>query len=150
MRGTGEYPDNWKELSERIRAGADWRCVRCQHPNQPIEQYGRIVGRMAPCDDSCEHQPDGKLRILTVHHLDGNKENCAWWNLPALCQVCHLQIQSKVRMAQTYAHEHSEWFRPYVAGYYAATIAGEFLSRSEVEDRLEELLELGQPHLGGR
>lgn len=41
----------------------------------------------------------------------------------------------------------STWFLPYVAGYYAATIAGEHLTRPEVEARLAELLTLGQPHL---
>ena len=40
----------------------------------------------------------------------------------------------------------SEWFRPYVAGFYA-WLLGEDLSRPEVEARLEELLRAGQPWL---
>lgn len=81
-------------------------------------------------------------RILTVHHLDGNKANCRWWNLAALCQRCHLQVQGKVQMARVWPWEHSEWFQPYVAGFYAATYLGEKLERSEVEARLDELLDL--------
>jgi len=81
-------------------------------------------------------------RILTVHHLDGNKANCRWWNLVALCQRCHLQIQGKVQMARVWPWEHSEWFRPYVAAFYAATYLGEELSREEAEGRLDELLAL--------
>lgn len=53
-------------------------------------------------------------RVLTVHHLDGDKQNCRWWNCPPLCQRCHLQIQAKVRMGQQYLGEHSEWFKPYL------------------------------------
>lgn len=81
-------------------------------------------------------------RILTVHHLDGNKGNCRWWNLVALCQRCHLTIQGKVQMARVWPWEHSDWFRPYVAGYYASVYLGEELARSEVEARVDELLDL--------
>jgi hypothetical protein len=38
--------------------------------------------------------------------------------------------------------EHSEWFKPYVAGFYAHKYLGLALSRDEVEARLDELLEL--------
>ena len=57
--------------------------------------------------------------VLTVHHLDLNKSNCAWWNLVALCQRCHLQIQHKIVMERYWMFDHSSWFIPYVAGYYA-------------------------------
>lgn len=81
-------------------------------------------------------------RILTVHHLDGDKANVRWWNLAALCQVCHLHIQNKVVMERVYPYPHSEWFRPYVAGYYAHVYLGLDLSREEVEARMDELLAL--------
>lgn len=81
-------------------------------------------------------------RILTVHHLDGNKRNCHWWNLAALCQRCHLEIQGRVKMDQVYPWEHSEWFKPYAAGYYAYHYLKESLTREEVERRLSELLAL--------
>lgn len=85
---------------------------------------------------------EARWRILTVHHLDGNKANCRWWNLVALCQRCHLTIQGKVQMARVWPWEHSEWFRPYVAGYYASVYLGEELTRSEVDARVDELLDL--------
>ncbi len=85
---------------------------------------------------------EARWRILTVHHLDMVKANCRWWNLAALCQRCHLQIQGNVQMARVWPWEHSEWFRPYVAGYYAHAYLGQDLDRTEVEDRLDELLAL--------
>lgn len=85
---------------------------------------------------------EARWRILTVHHLDGNKANCRWWNLVALCQRCHLQIQGKVQMARVWPWEHTEWFRPYVAGYYAHVYLGEDLSREQAEQRTDELLAL--------
>ena len=71
---TGEYPRNWGEIADAIKNFADWKCVRCGHPH------------------------DIESGHMTVHHLDLNKSNCAWWNLAALCQKCHLTIQAKVVM----------------------------------------------------
>lgn len=85
---------------------------------------------------------EARWRILTVHHLDNVKGNCRWWNLVALCQRCHLQIQGKVRMERVWPWEHSGWFKPYVAGYYAQTYLGEDLGREAVVARLDELLGL--------
>lgn len=115
-----------------------------------LDNFGRTWIRhyLVPCDDRCTHDPRVQdHRILTVHHLDGVKENLAWWNLCALDQRCHLEVQGRVRMEQAYLHPHTEWFRPYVAGYYAQAVLGLVLSRQEVEDRLAELLIAGQPHL---
>lgn len=82
-------------------------------------------------------------RILTVHHLDEVKANLLWWNLVGLCQRCHLEIQGKVAMNRPWPWEHSEWMKPYVAGFYAMKYRGEELSREETMERLDELLELG-------
>jgi hypothetical protein len=81
-------------------------------------------------------------RILTVHHLDGDKANLAWWNLATLCQRCHLEIQAKVVMERVYPHEHSEWFKPHAAGYYAKVYLGEDVTLEEATARLDELLAL--------
>lgn len=83
-----------------------------------------------------------RWRILTVHHFDGAKDNDAWWNKLALCQKCHLQIQTKVNPEIPWMFEHSEWLKPYVAGFYAEKYLKENLSREEVMARLEELLQL--------
>lgn len=79
-------------------------------------------------------------RILTVHHFNGVKADCRWWNLGALCQRCHLEIQGKVMMERVYPLEHSEWFKPYAAGWYASAYLHEELTREQTMGRLEELL----------
>ena len=84
-------------------------------------------------------------RILTVHHLrlgDDAKRDLRWWNLAALCQRCHLQIQGKVQMERIWPWPHSGWFRPYAAGWYAWAYLGEDLTRDETMGRLDELLAL--------
>jgi hypothetical protein len=45
-------------------------------------------------------------------------------------------------MARVWPWEHSDWFKPYVAGYYAAVYLGEELTREQVDARLDELLAL--------
>lgn len=92
----GEYPSNWKEVAKQVKDDAGWQCVRCGYPHDPKAGY-----------------------CLTVHHLDCDKSNCKWWNTVALCQRCHLQIQGRVIMQRAWLLPHSEWFKPYVAGYYA-------------------------------
>ncbi len=83
-------------------------------------------------------------RILTVHHLDGRKANCEWWNLAALDQRCHLTIQGKVRMDRPWPWAHSDWFRPHAAAWYALRYLGENLTYTDTMARLDELLELGR------
>ncbi|MBS0328261.1 MAG: HNH endonuclease [Proteobacteria bacterium] len=170
---TGEYPADWKQISDAIWAAAGHRCVRCLHPYRKGE-HGK--GEWTPCDERCTHTgPFGYLsngviiplphlnertaqyaaeitahygpliaqwRIGTVHHLDGNKANCVWWNLLALCQRCHLTIQSRVNPQQPYWLEHSDWFKPYVAGFYAKKYEGRDVSREEAEADLDRLLAL--------
>lgn len=93
-------------------------CIRCGHPH----------------DATTGH-------VLTVHHLDIDPSNCAWWNLVALCQRCHLHIQHKVVMEQPWMFEHSDWFKPYVAGYYAH-LMDEDESRERVEAQADEIIAL--------
>ena len=83
---------------------------------------------------------EAQWRILTVHHLDGDKANDAWWNTLALCQRCHLEIQGKVDPRIPGFLEHSEWFKPYAAGFYAKKYEGRDITREEAMTRLDELL----------
>ena len=79
---------------------AGWKCERCQHPHEVLTGH-----------------------VLTVHHLDGDKCNCADWNLAALCQRCHLRIQGRVRMDQMFFGEIldvAEWFKPHLQGYLSS------------------------------
>ena len=116
----GPYPPNWKEIATAAKDRVRWICVRCGHAHDPKAGYS-----------------------LTVHHLDMNPANCLWWNLAALCQRCHLHIQHKVVMERPYMFEHTAWFKPYVAGYYAHQ-QGEAESVPVVMAHMERLLAYGQ------
>ena len=94
---TGDYPPDWAEIAKRVKEAAGWRCVRCRHYHDVEAHY-----------------------VLTVHHLDMDKSNCADWNLAALCQRCHLSVQGRVDFTQQYMLEHSDWMKPYVEGFKAA------------------------------
>jgi len=83
---------------------------------------------------------EARWRILTVHHFDGDKSNDAWWNTLALCQRCHLEIQGKVDPEVPWFLEHSDWIKPYVAGFYARKYEGRSITREEAISRMDELL----------
>jgi 5-methylcytosine-specific restriction endonuclease McrA len=116
----GTYPPDWKPIRDAVRAAAGHVCIRCGMPHQPKLGYA-----------------------LTVHHLDCDKSNCRWWNLVSLCQRCHLKIQGRVILDRPWVlTEHTDWFKPYVAGFYAFKYLGEDLSREQTMARLDELLGL--------
>lgn len=119
-KSTGDYPKDWQKIANRVKNDAGWKCVRCGHTHDPKGGY-----------------------TLTVHHLDLNPSNCAWWNIPPLCQRCHLQIQHKVVMERPWMFTHSEWFKPYAAGYYAHQ-NGLPEDRETVMSHLEEYIAIGQ------
>lgn len=114
-RFTNDYNPDGKEKRRQAREQAGNKCVRCGSPSVPG-------------------------RILTTHHFDGDKANDEWWNLMALCQVCHLQVQGKVDPETPFFLEHSEWAKPYVAGFYAKKYEGRIITREEAMRRLEDLL----------
>lgn len=95
IRGT--YPGDWKLIADQVKGEAGWKCVRCAH----------------------EHDI-GAGRCLTVHHFDGDKSNCARWNLMALCQACHLSVQARVDPAVPILFDPRPWAMPYIAGLYEA------------------------------
>lgn len=142
----GEYPSDWKAISDASCSAVGNRCIRCRHPYTK-GTHGK--GQWTPCDERCNHggpiQNLGGIilaewRILTVHHMDGNKANCIWWNLLPLCQRCHLQIQTRLNPQQPYILEHSDWIKPYVAGFYAKKYEGRELSFMQVISELDRLL----------
>lgn len=158
------YPQAWHRsmrgfpaIKDLIREQAGHRCQRCGHPYR-VGQVGER-GEWSPCDSGCHHggpvrlqkvevprpdfvQVEAQWRILTVHHLDEDKSNCRWWNLAALCQRCHLRMQRAVVMDRPWHLEHSDWFKPYAAGFYAWKYLGEDLTRDETMERIDELLAL--------
>jgi hypothetical protein len=140
MLGREPTPFRWSPCDARcvhkgpLAVGADGSGVIAEDSALPVRcanEYVRLGGTIY-----------AEWRILTVHHLDGDKSNCRWWNLAALCQRCHLEIQAKVVLERIYPHEHSEWFKPYVAGWYAWAYLNEELSREQAMDRIDELLAL--------
>lgn len=153
-RFTNAYPADWPLISQIAKVLAGYRCVRCLHPFNP-------GGRPECCDSRCDpsrgfHPARGlvtpyHIELLDginygVHHLDGDKANALWWNLLPLCNSCHLKFQARVIPEQEYMHEHSPWFRVYVAGYYAAQ-RGLAITRDEAEADVDRFLAMGQPHL---
>jgi 5-methylcytosine-specific restriction endonuclease McrA len=66
------YPDDWREIADRVKTAAGWCCEQCGHEHDSAAGY-----------------------MLTVHHIDGDPMNNEPWNLVALCQRCHLAIHGK-------------------------------------------------------
>lgn len=105
----GDYPPDWPIIATRIKALAGWCCERCGVSHNDLGK------------------PDGTM--LTVHHLDGNKQNCEAWNLAALCQQCHLRIQARVEFYKPYFRwdwtreefeaVHSLWLARHIKSYNA-------------------------------
>ena len=97
-----DYPENWPEISEKIKARHNYCCERCGHHHDPKAGY-----------------------TLTVHHLDGDSMNNEDWNLAALCQRCHLKVQAYVEfpglIGQLLLEEYklAGWLEVHVQGYLA-------------------------------
>lgn len=81
-----DYPPNWPEIAERIKRLARWRCEHCGHKHDPARGY-----------------------TLTVHHLDGDKANCSYRNLVAMCQRCHLRWQATWHPGQPFLFDPPLW-----------------------------------------
>lgn len=124
-KGIGFYPEEWPVTARSVKEQAGWRCVRCDHPHDPPSGY-----------------------TLTVHHLDLDKGNLSWWNLAALCQRCHLHIQSRVVMERAWVMgDHTAWFKPYAGGYFAYKYLALDLSREDVMRDLEWWSSLERRHV---
>jgi 5-methylcytosine-specific restriction endonuclease McrA len=69
-----EYHPEWKKISKAVITKANGLCELCYAVN----------GR--------PHWKTESKVVLTVHHIDGNKNNNSKFNLIALCQRCHLRL----------------------------------------------------------
>jgi len=77
------YPSDWELRSRFIRFyRAKNRCEWCG-----VENYK-------------PHPVTGSKVILTTAHIDHNPENSSFFNLAALCQLCHNRHDMKERQAQ--------------------------------------------------
>lgn len=80
------YPDNWREISDRIRferAGG-----RCEF-DEPPGSGDRCQARHGEA-----HPVTGSKVVLTVAHLNHTPEDCDDDNLLAGCQRCHLRYDA--------------------------------------------------------
>jgi 5-methylcytosine-specific restriction endonuclease McrA len=88
------YPDDWPEISNRIRferAGG-----RCECDGEcGINHGGRCEARHGE-----PHPITESIVVLTTAHLDDpDPENCADENLKAMCQRCHLNFDAAIHKA---------------------------------------------------
>lgn len=160
---SGEYPANWQAIAHDVRSAAGHRCVRCRHPFD-------AVGTPLSCDRVCDPKrgrteyplyarvPEASVGDgphawnvpglnFGVHHFDGDKSNCRWWNLMPLCNSCHLSIQARVIPERQWLFDHSDWMKPYVGGFYAFWFAGRDEPRERVVALQRFFLAVGQPWL---
>ena len=74
------YPENWKQISLRIREREGWRCKWC----------GAVNGK--------PHPDTGSIVVLTVAHLENpDPMDVRDENLAALCQACHNRLDAPMR-----------------------------------------------------
>lgn len=97
-RGPLRYRPGWSELGE----GASGYATRDPY-SQGSAPADATAGELIEAGIDVE----AAWRILTVHHINGVKADCRWWNLAALCQRCHLTIQGRVQMERVYPWPHS-------------------------------------------
>ena len=145
QHGSGE----WSPCDEECRHTGPYRIRTGQEPEWCVYEG---TGLPFPGEAMYDYGPGGEQikrweyeaqwRILTVHHLNGIKHDCRWWNLVSLCQRCHLTIQGKVYMERPWTKPHSEWFQPVAAGFYAWKYLDLELAQEATLERLDELLEL--------
>ena len=90
-----DYPYDWKEIRKEILLRANNRCELCN-----AENYR-------------PHWKTGSKVILTIAHIDQNKQNNKRYNLLALCQRCHLKIDLpyKIKKRSNGLYDIDEWVK---------------------------------------
>ena len=126
-------------LREAALLASDWQYANLTEKGMTAAEARMDEGPTGPI---VRFEVEAEWRILTCHHLNGVKFDCRWWNLAALCQRCHLTIQAKVFMERPWWQEHSDWFKPHAAGWYAARYLDEDLTHEQAMERMPELLAL--------
>ena len=83
LENKDRYPDDWKQIVERIRRRSGDRCE-----GSPAYPDCRAL-------NGCRHPITESIVVLTVGHLDHMPENCDDDNLKHWCQRCHLTYDAK-------------------------------------------------------
>lgn len=88
-----DYPENWKQISAEIKKRGNDKCELCYAPNG-VDVYRLDNKHNFPWYIASVEVPGYKKIkiILTVHHIDGDKNNNDPLNLISLCQRCHLRL----------------------------------------------------------
>ncbi|OBR52383.1 hypothetical protein [Paraburkholderia tropica] len=109
------YPDDWKQIRERILARAGHCCEQCRVANGDVivrgidkdagtfqrfegdgEVYAADDGRLLGHCKASEYCGNRWTKVvLTIAHLDHVPEHCDDENLKALCQRCHLAYDAQ-------------------------------------------------------
>lgn len=110
------YPDDWDEISARIRyERADNKCEQCNAPNLTVIYRGLYAykGSYMLDDGRCYDDTTGAYLglkrgslydgrpvrvVLTVAHLNHDPRDNADDNLKALCQMCHNRLDISHRV----------------------------------------------------
>jgi 5-methylcytosine-specific restriction endonuclease McrA len=93
------YPSNWKtEIRPRILSRDNHHCKFCTVPNYSyIHRFGKGIDDWKFWPEGMESEAwtaDGLKAtriVLTIAHLDHDKNNNDDRNLAALCQRCHIR-----------------------------------------------------------
>lgn len=106
-----QYPDNWAEISKRIRYERAGNRCECDG------ECGAHEGRCQAINGQ-PHPETGSLVVLTVAHLDHDTTHNADDNLKAMCQRCHLTydaayhaINARVTRARNAGQTWFPWIR---------------------------------------
>lgn len=111
------YPENWKEIRQKILERADNKCEFCGIENKSILRYkdnkldsvcrpsdfeyqmlASVRGPYRAADSNGKfHNYKNSLVVLTIAHLDQTPEHCEYDNLKALCQHCHNKLDAPYR-----------------------------------------------------
>jgi len=92
-----DYTANWKEIVKAILIRAEFRCELCGAPHKeevlrpfhfPQKWESKLCGQFLSSGKKVKI-------ILTVHHINANKQDNHPLNLIALCQRCHLKLDMK-------------------------------------------------------
>lgn len=83
------YPENWRGIRAQMLERAGFVC-ECTGECGTVHQGGRCSEKHATLARSFNG-----LVLLTIAHLDHRPENSAPDNLRALCQRCHLRVDSE-------------------------------------------------------
>lgn len=92
INSSGEYPENWAEISSRIRY--ERAEGQCECTGECALHIGK---RCTEMDGQPAKYARGKV-VLTVAHKNNYKPDCRDENLFALCNRCHLRYDQNLHI----------------------------------------------------